>query len=97
MGDQITARDFCGLCGSFLVDDEDVTCNKCDSSVMGLMANGVKMKRLRGVKQLSHGAVVGRFQSMSDAAKKTGVAISSISRVCAGELAGAGGFEWCYS
>jgi hypothetical protein len=97
MGDQITQEDFCGLCGSLLTPDEDVTCDKCDRGVMGLMANGAKMSRQKGVYQMSGGEVVGRFPSIIAASRRTGITVSSISRVCAGMLLSAGGFAWSYS
>ena len=98
MTDQITANDFCGLCGNFLNYDEDVTCDKCDKDVMGIMASGAKKSRAKGVKQTdSNGKVLMRYPSISVASKKTGVDISSISRVCSGVLMSAGGFAWSYA
>jgi hypothetical protein len=98
MGDQITSGDFCGLCGSLLNHDEDVTCASCDKEVMGVMANGAKMSRSKGVEQCdSNGKVLKRYPSISAASRRTGITISSISRVCAGVLGSAGGYAWSYS
>lgn len=98
MTDQITSGDFCGLCGSFLNSDEDVTCTSCDKEVMGIMSHGTKMKRAKGVMQIDQsGSVVKRFPSISAASKKTGIDISGISRVCSGLMHSAGGFTWGYS
>jgi len=97
MDDQITTRDFCLLCGCLLSPSEDVTCTECDKEVMGIMANGMKARRARGVKQLSPSGKIKRYFSMQNASEETGIAISSISRACGGTLKSAGGFTWSYS
>ena len=51
---------------------------------------------IKGVLQKKNGTIIGIFESVRDAEKKTGICHESISACCKGKRYSAGGFNWTY-